>query len=65
MVLCLGMCWKIPSHLFQKCGKKNWTRLLDVNTLSRTLEGSVCDSLIGLHAFICYVPLVHSLIVGR
>jgi len=51
MVLCLGMCHKIPSHLFQKCGTKNWTRFLDITTLSRTLAGSVCDSLIGMHAF--------------
>ncbi|KAG0727945.1 hypothetical protein GWK47_003897 [Chionoecetes opilio] len=51
MVLCLGMCHKIPSHLFQKCGTKNRTRFLDITTLSRTLGGSVCDSLIGMHAF--------------
>ena len=51
MVLCLGMCHKIPSHLFQKCGMKNRTRFLDITTLSRTLGGSVCDSLIGMHAF--------------
>ncbi|KAG0711057.1 hypothetical protein GWK47_021498 [Chionoecetes opilio] len=41
MVLCLGMCHKIPSHLFQKCGTKNRTRFLDITTLSRTLGGSV------------------------
>ncbi|KAG0716309.1 hypothetical protein GWK47_009996 [Chionoecetes opilio] len=51
MVLCLGMCHKIPSHLFQKCGTKNRTRFLDITTLSRTLGGSVCDSLIRMHAF--------------
>lgn len=51
MVLCLGMCHKISSHLFQKCGTKNRTRFLDITTLRSTLGGSVCDSLIGMHAF--------------
>ena len=55
MVLCLAMCWKIPSHLFRKAGRRagqdSSRRRLDVTTLSRTLGGSVCDSLIGLHTF--------------
>lgn len=51
MVLSLGMCDKIPSHMFQKCGTKNRTRFLDITTLSHTLGGSMCDSLIGMHAF--------------
>lgn len=51
MVLCLCMCHNIPSHLLQKCGTKIRTRFIDITTLSRTLGGSVCDSLIGMHAF--------------
>ena len=51
MVLSLGMCHKIPSHLFQKCGTKNRSRFLDITILSRTLGGTVCDSLIGMHDF--------------
>ena len=35
----------------QMCGTKNRIRFLDINKLSHTLGGDVCDALIGMHAF--------------
>lgn len=31
IALCIGMCDKIPSQRYQKCGTKAQTRLLDIN----------------------------------
>ncbi len=51
MVLCLSVCSKIPCSMYQKCGTKNRARFLEINKLSRVLGGSVCDALVGMHAF--------------
>ncbi len=53
MVLCLGVCSKIPCSVYQKCRTKNWTRFLDITKLhvSRVLGDSVYDALVGMQAF--------------
>ncbi|KAG0712699.1 hypothetical protein GWK47_002042 [Chionoecetes opilio] len=47
----LGMCHKDPIPPVPEVRDEEPTRFLDIITLSRTLGGSVCDSLIGMHAF--------------
>ena len=37
--------------MYQKCGTKARTRFLDITKLSNALERSVCNALIGIHAF--------------
>ena len=49
LVLCLGMYNKI--RMYQKCGTKARTRFLDITKLSNALGRSVCNALIGMHAF--------------
>lgn len=51
LVLCLGMCKKIPCRMYQKCGTKARTRFLDISKLSNALGRSVCKALVGMHAF--------------
>ena len=51
LVLCLGMCNKIRRCMYQKCGTKARTRFLDITKRSNTLGRSVCNALIGMHAF--------------
>lgn len=50
-VLCLGVRSNIQCHMYQKCGTKNRTRYLDITKLSHALGDSVCDALMGMHAF--------------
>jgi len=38
--------------MYQKCGTKARTRFLDITKLSNALGISVCNALIGMHAFI-------------
>ena len=51
LVLSLSVSSSIPCPMYQKCGTKNKIRFLDINKLSHTLGGDVCDALIGMHAF--------------
>ncbi|KAG0724308.1 hypothetical protein GWK47_005210 [Chionoecetes opilio] len=63
LVLCLGMCHKIPSTCFpevreRRTGQDSWIS----PQMSRTLGGSVCDSLIlGCMPLQAVIPSVHSL----
>jgi len=50
LVLCLGMCDKIPCCMYQKCGTKARTRFLDITKLSNALSRSVCKALAGIYA---------------
>ena len=51
MLLCLAFQKDIPCPIYQKCGTQNHTRLVDISKLALSVGDSVCDSLIGLHAF--------------
>jgi hypothetical protein len=51
LILCLGLNNDIPCRLYQKCGTQNRTRFLDIDKLARSMGGSICDALVGLHAF--------------
>ena len=51
MLRCLTFQKDIPCHIYQKCGTQNRTRFVDISKLALSLGDSVCDSLIGLHAF--------------
>ena len=51
MLLCLAFQKDIPCPIYQKCGTQNRTRFVDISKLALSLGDSVCDSLIGLHAF--------------
>jgi len=45
------LCSKIRCRMYQKCGTKARTRFLDITKLSNALRRSVCNALIGMHAF--------------
>lgn len=51
MVLCLGFQKEITCPVYQKCWTQNRTRFVDISKLASSLGDSICDSLIGLHAF--------------
>ena len=51
MVLCLGFHRDIPCSIYQKCETKNHRRFIDFRKLASSLGDSICDALIGLHAF--------------
>ena len=51
LVLCLGFNRDILCSVYQKCGTKNRTRFIDFGKLASSLGDSICDALIGLHAF--------------
>ena len=44
----------IHGSIYQKCGTHNRTWFVDISKLTWSLADSVCDSLIGLHAFTSY-----------
>ena len=48
----------IPCPIHQKCGTQNRTRFVDISKLAWSLGDSVCDSLIGLHAYTCYDTVI-------
>ena len=54
MLLCLAFQKDIHCPIYQKCGSQNRTRFFDISKLAWSLGDSVCDSLIGLHAFTDY-----------
>ena len=51
MLLCIAFQKDIPCPIYQKCGTENNTRFVEISKLAWSLGDSVCDSLIGLHAF--------------
>ena len=52
LILCLGFSKDISCLIsYQKCGTQNRTRFLDINKLVHLLEDSVCDALVGMHAY--------------
>ena len=51
LILCLGFSKDISCAICQKCGTQNRTRFLDINMLVRSLGDSVCDALVGMHAY--------------
>ena len=51
LVISLAVSSNIPCPMYQKCGTKNRTRYLDITKIQETLGGSVCDALVGMHAF--------------
>ena len=50
-LLCLAFQKDIPCSIYQKCGTQNSTRFVEIIKLAWSLGDSICDSLIGLHAF--------------
>ncbi|MGH0152086.1 UNVERIFIED_CONTAM: hypothetical protein FKN15_024252 [Acipenser sinensis] len=51
LILCLGFVSDIPCSMYLKCGTQNHTMFLDIGKLASSVGGSVCNALIGLHAF--------------
>lgn len=41
----------ISSSLYMKCAAQNRTRFLDIGNLALAIGDSVCQALVGLHAF--------------
>ena len=58
MLLCLAFQEDIHCPIYQKCGTQNRTRFVDISKLAWSLADSVCDSLIGIHAFTCYDTVI-------
>ena len=54
MLPCLAFQKDIHCPIYQKCGTQNGTRFVYISKLAWPLGDSVCDSLIGLHAFTGY-----------
>lgn len=50
-ILCLHFQKYIKASLFQKCGNKNRTKLLDIKEIVSHVGEEVCETLIGIHAF--------------
>ena len=47
----LAYCDKIGVSLFQKCGNKTRTRLVDIVKVAASVDIDVCRALIGMHAY--------------
>ena len=58
MLRCFAFQEDIHCPIYQKCGTQNRTRFVDISKLAWSLADSVCDSLIGLHAFACYDAVI-------
>ena len=54
MLICFAIQKDIHCPIYQKCGTQNRTRFVYISKLAWSLRDSVCDSLIGLHAFTGY-----------
>ena len=50
-IMSLAFCDKVNAPLFQKCGTRTRTRLVDIRKVSATVGMEVCRALIGLHAY--------------
>ena len=58
MLLCLAFQEDIHCTIYQKSGTQNRTRFVDISKLAWSLADSVCDNIIGLHAFTCYDTVI-------
>ena len=58
MLLCVAFQEDIHCPIYQKCGTQNRTRFVDISKRPWSLRDSVCDSLIGLHAFTWYDTVI-------
>ena len=56
--VCLAFQEDIHCPIDQKCGTQNRTRFVDISKLAWSLADSICDSLIGLHAYTCYDTVI-------
>lgn len=50
-IMCLAFHDKIGAQLFQRCGTKTRTRIVDVTKVAASVGLDVCGALIGLHAY--------------
>jgi len=50
-IMCLAFHDKIGAPLFQKCGTRTRTRLVDIGKVAATVGIDVCRALIGIHAY--------------
>ena len=50
-VLCLAFNKDTPFPVYQKCGTQTRKRFLDIDKLTRSMGGNVCDALVWLHVF--------------
>ena len=48
-IMCLSLSDKIEVPMFQKCGTRMHTRLVDINKVAASVGMEVCRALIGLH----------------
>ena len=51
VIMCLAFHDKIGAPLFQKCGTKTRTRVVDIRKVAATVGIDVCRALIGMHAY--------------
>ena len=50
-IMCSSFCDQIEAPLFQKCGTRMRTRLVDIKKVAASVGMEVCRALIGLHAY--------------
>ena len=50
-IMCLAFHDKIEAPLFQKCGTKTRTRVVDIRNVAATVGIDVCRALLGMHAY--------------
>ena len=50
-IMCLAFHGKIGAPLFQKCGTKTRTRVVDIRKVAATVGIDVCRALVGMHAY--------------
>jgi hypothetical protein len=51
LVLCLALASQIPCSIYQKHGTKTKMQYLDIDKIANSLGASVCNALLGMHAF--------------
>ena len=51
LVICLGLNSNFPCPIYQKRGTQNCVRFLDIGKLARAIGKSICNAVVGLHAF--------------
>ena len=51
LVICLGLNSNFPYPIYQKRGTQNLVRFLDIGKLARAIAKSICNAVVGLHAF--------------
>ena len=51
IILCLAFQSRINCNLYIKCGSATHTRYIDITKVAKALGRSLCDALIGMHAY--------------